>query len=75
MDTATVLGFTFGYFATIAGVFVLYLPVVVLLVSLLITAGVLRLLLQPFVILIRKLRRSRPEPEMDGSWILNQSEQ
>jgi uncharacterized membrane protein (Fun14 family) len=74
MDTGTILGFIFGYFATGAGVFLLYLPVLLLFVALLVAAGVLQLLLLPFVILIRKLRRSSQEPDMDASWLLNQAQ-
>ncbi|WP_104046163.1 hypothetical protein, partial [Arthrobacter sp. ZGTC412] len=58
----------------VAGVFLLYFPVVVLCVVLLIAGGVLQLLLLPFVILVRKLRRSRPKPDMDGSWLLGPAE-
>lgn len=71
MDAGTILGFTFGYFATIAGVFLLYSPVVVLFVMLLLAAGVLQLLLLPIVILIREVRRPRPESDTDGSWLLS----
>ena len=74
MDTGTILGFTFGYFATLAGVFMLYLPIVVLIVVLLIAAGVLKLLLLPFIVLLRKVRRSKPKPDMDAAWLLTRAE-
>ncbi|MDQ0769118.1 putative membrane protein (Fun14 family) [Pseudarthrobacter defluvii] len=70
MDAGTVLGFIAGYVATLAGVFLLYLPVLALVVALLVAAGFLQLLLLPVAILVRKLRRSKPEPDTDGSWIL-----
>ncbi len=70
MDTGTILAFTFGYFATIAGIFVLYLPALILVVALLIAGGVLQLLLLPFVVLVRRLRR-RPQAETDPSWLLD----
>ncbi|GGH92146.1 hypothetical protein ACFFGR_04635 [Arthrobacter liuii] len=70
MDAGTVLGFIGGYVATIAGVFLLYLPVLALFVALLVAAGVLQLLLLPFVILLRKVRRSRPGPDTENSWML-----
>ncbi|MGO4234652.1 hypothetical protein [Pseudarthrobacter sp. YAF2] len=34
MDTGTILGYTAGYIAAMGGVFLLYLPVIVLLVAL-----------------------------------------
>jgi uncharacterized membrane protein (Fun14 family) len=71
MDAGTILGFTLGYVAAVAGVFLLYLPVIALFVALLITAGILHLLLMPLVVLVRKLRR-RPPPDMDPSWLLDQ---
>ncbi len=70
MDTGTILGFIFGYFATVAGVFLLYLPIVILIVVLLLAAGVLQLLLLPFIVLIRRVRRSKPQPDIDGAWLL-----
>lgn len=74
MDAGTILGFILGYFATAAGVFLLYLPVIVLVIVLLIAGGVLQLLLLPFVLLVKRIRRSRPKPDMDGSWLLNRPE-
>lgn len=69
MDTGTILSYTAGYLAAMGGVFLLYLPVIVLLVALLIASGLLELLL-PFITLFRRLRR-RPEPDMDPSWLLD----
>jgi len=69
MDAEAVLGLIGGYVATVAGVFLLYSPVLVLIVCLLMTAGILQLLAWPFVALFRKLRR-KPEPPSDGSWLL-----
>lgn len=74
MDAGIILGFVFGYIATIVAVFLLFLPVVVLFVALLMAAGVLQLLLLPFVILIRKVRGSKPNTDMDGSWLMSPAE-
>ena len=74
MDTGMILGFSFGYLATIAGVFLLYSPVIAMVLVLLVAAGILKLLLLPFALLIRRLRRQRQEPDMDGAWILGPSE-
>lgn len=71
MDAGTILGFIAGYFAAVAGIFFLYLPVIILFIALLIAGGVLQLLLMPFVLLVRKLRR-RPPPDVDASWLLDQ---
>lgn len=70
MDAGTVLGFIVGYIATLVGVFLLYLPVLALFAALLVAAGVVQLLLLPFIILIHKARRPKPAPDSDGSWIL-----
>ncbi|MEE9094955.1 hypothetical protein [Pseudarthrobacter phenanthrenivorans] len=70
MDAGSVLGFMAGYVATLAGVFLLYLPVLALFVALLVAAGVVQLLLLPFIILFRRLRRPGNERDADGSWIL-----
>ena len=70
MDSGTILGFMAGYIATIAGVFLLYLPVLALFVALLVAAGVLQLLLLPIAILVRRLRRTPSTSDTDGSWIL-----
>lgn len=59
-----------GYLAVLVGIFLIYLPYLILFVLLLITAGILYLLLLPFALLIRKLRRTRPRPSQDSSWIL-----
>lgn len=71
MDPGTILGFSTGYLAALIGIFLLYLPYLVLLVALLIAAGILQLLLLPFALLIRKLRRTKPRSVPDSSWILN----
>lgn len=70
MDAGAVSVLFAGYVATGIGVFLLYSPVLVLVVGLLLTAGLLQLLAWPFLILIRKLRR-KPEPPQDGSWLLH----
>lgn len=69
MDPGAVLALIAGYIAAGVGVFLLYSPVLVLVVGLLLTAGLLQLLAWPFVILIRKLRH-KPKPPQDGSWLL-----
>jgi hypothetical protein len=69
MDTGTILGYAAGYMAAMGGIFLLYLPVIVLLVALLIAGGLLELLFLPFIALFTKLRR-RPQPDMDPSWLL-----
>jgi uncharacterized membrane protein (Fun14 family) len=66
MDAGTILGFIFGYFAAIAGIFLLYVPDIVMLLVLLVVAGVLQLLLLPFAFLIRRLRR-RQQTDTDAS--------
>lgn len=73
MDTGTILGYTAGYLATVVGVFLLYLPVISLLVALLIAGGILQLLLLPFIALFKRLRR-RPQPDMDLSWLLDRKQ-
>ncbi|MDT0168857.1 hypothetical protein [Pseudarthrobacter sp. BRE9] len=70
MDAGTILGFIFGYFAAIAGIFLLYVPDIVMLLVLLVVAGVLQLLLLPFALLIRRLRR-RQQTDTDASWLLD----
>jgi hypothetical protein len=70
MDTGTILGYAAGYIAAMGGMFLLYLPVIVLLGALLIAGGILQLVLLPFIALFKKLRR-RQEPDLDPSWILN----
>lgn len=71
MDAGTILGLSVGYLAALGGVFLLYLPDLVLAVALLIAAGVLRLLSLPFALLFRKLRRAGPRQDPDSSWVLN----
>jgi len=70
MDTGTILGYTAGYIAAMGGVFLLYLPVIILLVALLIAGGMLQLLLLPFIALFKRLRR-HPAADMDPSWLLD----
>jgi uncharacterized membrane protein (Fun14 family) len=72
MDAGTILGFIFGYFAAMAGIFLLYVPDIILFVALLIAGGVLQLLLLPFALLIRRIRR-RPQPDTDASWLLDRT--
>jgi cytochrome c-type biogenesis protein CcmH/NrfF len=60
----------FGYLAALVGIFLIYLPYLILFVLLLIAAGILYLLLLHFALLVRKLRRSRRRPTEDNSWIL-----
>jgi len=69
MDTGTILGYAAGYVATMGCVFLLYLPVIILIVALLIAGGLLELLLLPFIALVKRLRR-RPAPDLDPSWFL-----
>jgi hypothetical protein len=70
VDPGTALALIAGYIAAAIGVFVLYSPVLFLVVGLLLAAGLLQLLAWPFLVLIRKLRR-KPEPPQDGSWLLH----
>jgi hypothetical protein len=70
LNAETIFGFSIGYLAFLVGIFLLYLPYLILLVLLLIAAGILQLLLLPIALLIRKLRRTRPRPTRDSSWIL-----
>ncbi|HSU47907.1 MAG TPA: hypothetical protein VLJ40_13430 [Arthrobacter sp.] len=72
MDAGTILGFTFGYFAASAGIFLLYFPDIILFVALLIAGGILHLVLLPFALLVRRLRR-QPEPNTDASWLLDRN--
>ncbi|MHC6595051.1 hypothetical protein [Arthrobacter sp. C152] len=69
MDTGTILGFSFGYLATIAGVFLLYLPIIAMVLVLLVVTGILELIVLPFSLLIHKLRRADRAPDMDRTWI------
>ena len=70
LDPSTVLALIGGYIATAVGVFLLYSPVIVLIIGLLLTAGLLQLLAWPFIALVRKLRR-KPEGPQDSSWLLH----
>lgn len=70
MNAETIFGFSIGYLAVLVAIFLIYLPYLILLVLLLIAAGILHLLLLPFALLIRKLRRTKPRQTQDSSWIL-----
>ena len=70
MDPGTVLALIGGYIATAIGVFLLYSPVIVLMIGLLLTAGLLQLMAWPFIVLVRKLRR-KPERPQDNTWLLH----
>ena len=70
LDASVLLALIGGYIATAVGVFLLYSPVIVLIICLLLTAGLLRLLAWPFIALVRKLRR-KPEGPQDSSWLLH----
>lgn len=71
MDTGTLLGYVFGYFAAVAGVFLLYSPVLLLAVALLVAVGVLKLLVLPVTLLVRLARRPRRGQDADAGWVLN----
>jgi uncharacterized membrane protein (Fun14 family) len=73
MDAGTILGFSFGYVAAMAGIFLLYVPDIILVVFLLIAGGVLQLLVLPFALLLRRLRR-RPEQDTDALWLLDRTQ-
>jgi uncharacterized membrane protein (Fun14 family) len=73
MDTGTILGFSFGYVAAMAGIFLLYVPDIILVVFLLIAGGVLQLLVLPFALLLRRLRR-RQEQDTDALWLLDRTQ-
>jgi hypothetical protein len=70
LNAETIFGFSLGYLAVLVGIFLIYLPYFILFVLLLIASGILYLLLLPFALLVRKLRRTRPRPAQDNSWIL-----
>jgi membrane protein implicated in regulation of membrane protease activity len=70
VDPGTVLALAGGYIAAAVGIFLLYSPVLLLMVGLLLAAGLLQLLAWPFIVLIRKLRR-KPERPQDSSWLLH----
>jgi uncharacterized membrane protein (Fun14 family) len=73
MDAGTILGFSFGYVAAMAGIFLLYVPDIILVVFLLIAGGVLQLLVLPFALLLRRLRR-RQEQDTDALWLLDRTQ-
>jgi len=68
IETGTILSYATEYIAATGAAFILFLPVIVLLVVLLIAGDVLRLLLLPFIALFNNLRR-RQEPNLDPSWL------
>lgn len=70
MDAGTILGLTFGYLAAMIGVFLLYAPIILVFVALLVVAGILQLLLMPFILLVKRLR-GRPQTDTDPSWLLD----
>ena len=70
MNAETIFGFSVVYLAALVGIFLIYLPYLILFVLLLIAAGILHLLLLPFALLIRKLRRTKLRSTQDSSWIL-----
>ena len=74
MDAETILGLTAGYVAAMGGIFLLYVPDIILIVALLIVGGILQLLLLllPFAFLVKNLRR-RALPDMDPSWLLDRT--
>ncbi|NUS35012.1 MAG: hypothetical protein HOQ04_00860 [Pseudarthrobacter sp.] len=74
MDSGMILGFSFGYLAAMAGAFLLYSPVIAMALVLLVVAGILKAVLLPFALLIRKLRSPRPEADLDGTWLLGARE-
>jgi hypothetical protein len=57
MDEATIVGYLAGYLATVLGVFLYFLPGLLLFIALVVTVGLLRLLVQPFLFLIHRLHR------------------
>lgn len=63
------VAFAFSYLITVLAAFVLYSPIIVLFVVLLLAAGVLRLLVWPLQLLIRKLRRHSAEQPRDETWL------
>lgn len=73
MDTGTILGLIVGYLATLTGIFLLYSPAIILFIVLLVAGGILQLLLMPFVLLIRRLRR-QPQKDTHPSWLLDRGE-
>jgi membrane protein implicated in regulation of membrane protease activity len=71
LDASAVLALIGGYIATAVGVFLLYSPVIVMIIGLLLAAGLLQLLAWPFIVLVRKLRRKPEQQPEDSSWLLH----
>ena len=68
----TILAFIGEYLAAALAVFLLYSPFVVLFVILLLTAGVLRLLAWPFIVLISRLRGKKgADGRSEGTWLFH----
>lgn len=65
------VAFAFSYLITLLAAFVLYSPLIVLFVVLLLAAGVLRLLVWPLQLLIRKLHRQVSEQPKDSPWLFS----
>jgi chromate transport protein ChrA len=57
MDEAMIAAYIAGYLATLIAVFLFFLPGLILFIMLLLTVGLLRVLAQPFISLIRRLRK------------------
>ena len=74
MDTGTILAYVAGYISTMGVAFLLYLPVIILIVALLVAGGILHLLLLPFIALVRRIRQ-KPPPDQDPSWFLDRGRQ
>lgn len=71
VDAGVMVAFAFCYLMTVVAAFVLYSPIIVLFVVLLLAAGVLRLLVWPLQLLIRKLRRHSKEQHRDETWLFS----
>jgi hypothetical protein len=70
MGAESILALIGGYLATAFTVFLLYSPVLILVVVLLLIAGILQLIALPFIVLIRRLRgRGKSESPSDGTWL------
>ncbi|WP_457963444.1 hypothetical protein M1E17_18705 [Arthrobacter sp. D1-29] len=70
MGAESILALIGGYLATAITVFLLYSPVLILVVVLLLIAGILQLIALPFIVLIRRLRgRGKPKSPSDGTWL------
>lgn len=57
MDEATIVAYIVGYLAVLVLVFLYFLPGLILFTVLLLMVGLLRVLAQPFVSLMRRLRK------------------